>query len=59
MARHLVCLTFDFDAMSGFISRGMVSPSPISRGEFGAMMQVAIHNDGPVTIMLESGAGAS
>jgi peptidoglycan/xylan/chitin deacetylase (PgdA/CDA1 family) len=29
-------LTFDFDAMSGFISRGMTSPSPISRGEFGA-----------------------
>src|SRR5687768_8398198 len=36
MARHIVCLTFDFDAMSGFISRGMTSPSPISRGEFGA-----------------------
>jgi peptidoglycan/xylan/chitin deacetylase (PgdA/CDA1 family) len=33
---HIVCLTFDFDAMSGFISRGMTSPSPISRGEFGA-----------------------
>jgi peptidoglycan/xylan/chitin deacetylase (PgdA/CDA1 family) len=36
MARHIVCLTFDFDAMSGLISRGMTSPSPISRGEFGA-----------------------
>jgi len=36
MARHIACLTFDFDAMSGFISRGMTSPSPISRGEFGA-----------------------
>ncbi|MGW8183508.1 MAG: polysaccharide deacetylase family protein [Burkholderiales bacterium] len=36
MSRHIVCLTFDFDAMSGFISRGMTSPSPISRGEFGA-----------------------
>ena len=35
MARHLVCLTFDFDGMSGFISRGMTSPTPISRGEFG------------------------
>ena len=35
MARHIVCLPFDFDAMSGFISRGMTSPSPISRGEFG------------------------
>lgn len=34
--QHIVCLSFDFDAMSGFISRGMNSPSPISRGEFGA-----------------------
>ncbi len=31
----------------------------VQMGVFGAMMQVAIHNDGPVTIMLESGAGAS
>lgn len=36
MGRHIACLTFDFDAMSGFISRGLTSPSPISRGEFGA-----------------------
>jgi peptidoglycan/xylan/chitin deacetylase (PgdA/CDA1 family) len=36
MSRHIVCLTFDFDALSGFIARGMTSPSPISRGEFGA-----------------------
>ena len=36
MARHIACLTFDFDAMSSFIARGMTSPSPISRGEFGA-----------------------
>lgn len=36
MKQHITCLTFDFDAMSGFISRGMTSPSPISRGEFGA-----------------------
>src|SRR5215510_5150714 len=35
--RHLVCITFDFDAMSGFIARGMTSPTPISRGEFGAV----------------------
>src|SRR4051812_6296402 len=35
MAQHLVCLTFDFDAISGWISRGMTSPTPISRGEFG------------------------
>ena len=41
MARHIVCLTFDFDAMSGFISRGMTSPSPISRGEFGANVAAA------------------
>jgi peptidoglycan/xylan/chitin deacetylase (PgdA/CDA1 family) len=36
MKRHLVCLTFDFDAMSGFIARGMMSATPVSRGEFGA-----------------------
>ncbi|RPJ45592.1 MAG: polysaccharide deacetylase [Betaproteobacteria bacterium] len=35
MGRHLVCVTFDFDAISGWIARGMTSPSPISRGEFG------------------------
>jgi peptidoglycan/xylan/chitin deacetylase (PgdA/CDA1 family) len=35
MTRHIVCITFDFDALSGWIARGMTSPSPISRGEFG------------------------
>jgi len=35
MKRHIVCLTFDFDAISGFIARGLTSPSWISRGEFG------------------------
>ena len=35
MARYIACLSFDFDAMSGFISRGLTSPTPISRGEFG------------------------
>ncbi len=35
MVRHLVCLTFDFDVMTGFIARGMTTPTPISRGEFG------------------------
>jgi peptidoglycan-N-acetylglucosamine deacetylase len=35
--RYLVCITFDFDAMSGFIARGLVSPTPISRGEFGVV----------------------
>jgi len=34
---HMVCLTYDFDAMSGFIARGLTSPTPISRGEFGAV----------------------
>ena len=33
--RHIVCLTFDFDAISGFVARGLTSPSWISRGEFG------------------------
>jgi peptidoglycan/xylan/chitin deacetylase (PgdA/CDA1 family) len=35
MKRHIVCLTIDFDAISGFIARGQTSPSWISRGEFG------------------------
>ena len=37
MSRHIACLTFDFDAMSGMISRGLTTPTPISRGEFGAV----------------------
>jgi peptidoglycan/xylan/chitin deacetylase (PgdA/CDA1 family) len=37
MTRHIACITFDFDAMSGFISRGMTTPTPISRGEFGVV----------------------
>lgn len=32
-----VCLTFDFDATSLWIARGMGSPGPLSRGEFGAV----------------------
>lgn len=35
MPRHLVCLTFDFDVVSGWIARGMTTPTPISRGEMG------------------------
>lgn len=35
MAKHIVCLTFDFDGISGFIARGQMTPTPISRGEFG------------------------
>src|SRR5258708_11474689 len=33
--RYIVCLTFDFDTQSGFIARGMTTPTPLSRGEFG------------------------
>ena len=35
MTRYIACLTFDFDAMSGWAARGMTTPTPISRGEFG------------------------
>lgn len=35
MSRHIACLTFDFDVMSGWIARGLTTPTPISRGEFG------------------------
>ena len=35
MPRHIVCLTFDFDTQSGFIARGMTTPTALSRGEFG------------------------
>ena len=35
MPRHIACLTFDFDVMSGWVARGMTTPTPISRGEFG------------------------
>lgn len=37
MTRHIVCLTFDFDTMSGLIARGLTTPTPISRGEFGVV----------------------
>ena len=32
---HIACLTFDFDAVSGVIAKGLRSPTPISQGEFG------------------------
>ena len=35
MAKHLVCLTFDQDNASGAISRGMTTPTAVSRGDFG------------------------
>lgn len=37
MTRHIVCLTFDFDAWSGLIARGLTTPTPVSRGEFGVV----------------------
>lgn len=37
MARHIVCLTFDYDAISGWIARGTTTPTPVSRGEFGVV----------------------
>jgi peptidoglycan-N-acetylglucosamine deacetylase len=35
MSAGTVCLTFDFDAVSLWMSRGMRTPAPVSRGEFG------------------------
>ena len=37
MKQHIVCLTYDFDTQSGFIARGLTTPTPISRGEFGVV----------------------
>jgi peptidoglycan/xylan/chitin deacetylase (PgdA/CDA1 family) len=44
MPRHIVCLTYDFDTQSGFIARGMTTPTPLSRGEFGALASRRILN---------------
>ncbi|MBV7484834.1 polysaccharide deacetylase [Bordetella sp. BOR01] len=37
MKKLIACMTFDFDAMSGLVARGMTTPTPVSRGEFGAV----------------------
>ena len=37
MAKHIACLTFDFDTTSGWVARGLVTPTPMSRGEFGVV----------------------
>ncbi len=37
MPSGLVCLTFDFDALSAWVARGVVSATPLSRGEFAAV----------------------
>lgn len=35
MAELFVCLTFDYDNVSSFISRGLTTPTMISRGDYG------------------------
>ena len=40
-----------------FITQLRAKGLPVETGEFGAMMQVEIHNDGPVTLVLERGPG--
>src|SRR5262249_49561610 len=40
--RHIVCLTFDFDTMPGFIAGGLPTPTALSRGEFGARASARI-----------------
>ena len=42
MSRQIVCLTFDFDGLSGWIARDMVTPTLISRGEFGVVGAVRL-----------------
>ncbi len=37
MPRHIACLSFDFDTWSGFAARGLTTPTPVSRGEFGVL----------------------
>jgi D-aminoacyl-tRNA deacylase len=37
----------------GFVSRLRAAGLPVATGEFGAMMQVELVNDGPVTLILE------
>lgn len=39
--RCWVCLTFDFDALSPWLYWGNTSPTPLSRGEFGARVGVS------------------
>jgi peptidoglycan/xylan/chitin deacetylase (PgdA/CDA1 family) len=37
VAKGTVCLTFDFDAVSLWLARGITAPGPVSRGEFAAV----------------------
>lgn len=40
--QHNVCLSFDFDSISLWMALGQSSPTPISRGEFGAVAAARI-----------------
>ncbi len=42
-----------------FVEKFKKYPVKIATGKFGAMMQVDIHNDGPVTLILESKSSVS
>jgi peptidoglycan-N-acetylglucosamine deacetylase len=49
-----VCLTFDFDAASPWISGNMLTPTPISRGEYGTvavprLLNLLSERDLPIT----------
>jgi len=37
MPRHLVCITLDFDTVALWLALGQTTPTPVSRGEFGAV----------------------
>jgi peptidoglycan/xylan/chitin deacetylase (PgdA/CDA1 family) len=50
-----VCLSFDFDAMSLWGAMGQTSPTPLSRGEFGARVAVPRL----LTLLAEAGAKAT
>lgn len=48
--------TLAVDLYNSFVSKLQSSGLKVETGEFGAMMQVAIENDGPVTVILEKEA---
>lgn len=37
MPRHIACLSFDHDNTALYLARGMTTPTPMSRGEFGSV----------------------
>lgn len=45
------------DLYNSFVTKLQASGLRVETGQFGAMMQVAIENDGPVTLILEREAG--